>query len=190
MPTYTQAFEQAVIHAMSYEVGPFNPNDPETIAGLIGTPAQRKKVGYVNDPLDAGGETKYGVAKSGNPTVNIAALNWAQAKDIYFNKYWIAGGCHLLGDKLAILHFDGCVNHGIGRAGKFLQEVVGAVQDGQVGPGTAAKANALVQVQVINKLCDRREAFYRSIVANNPAQVRFLNGWLRRITEMRAFVLK
>lgn len=190
MPDYTPAFERAVAHAMIYEVGGwFNANDKETRAGLIATPPQRKKVGYVNDPDDTGGETKFGVAKNANTDLNITGLTWDQAKARYFEKYWLAGGCHLLSPRTAILHFDGCVNHGIGRASKFLQEIVGATPiDGQVGPGTARKANAMNEFDVCRMLADRREKFYRDIVANKPSQAKFLGGWLRRINEMRDLV--
>lgn len=190
MPTYSPIFERSTAHAMIYEIGPnFNPNDKETAAGLISTAAQRKKVGYVNDPLDAGGETKYGVAKNGNPTLNIRTLTWDQAKEVYYTKYWIAGGCHLLSDKVAMLHYDGCINLGVSRASKFLQQVAGVTQDGQVGPKTAAAINSMNQKNVLEQLCAAREQFYRNIVANKPTQVRFLNGWLRRISEMRDYVL-
>ena len=75
---------------MHWEVGPFfDPNDPETIAGLCGTASQKRKVGYVNDPRDSGGETKFGVAKNANPNVNIAKLTLDEAKKIYKSRYWI-----------------------------------------------------------------------------------------------------
>ena len=63
----------------------------------------------------------------------------------------------------------------------------GATQDGEVGPGTAKLANAMNEFDLCRLLCDRREKFYRDIVAANPSQARFINGWLRRINEMRDF---
>lgn len=190
MPEINLTFERAVTKAMDYEVGAFNAADPETIQGLINTPAQRKKVGYVNDPDDAGGETKYGVAHSGNPYINIKTLDWAHAKQIYFERYWIAGGCDLLLSRIGILHFDGCTNHGIERASKFLQEVVGSQPDGHVGIITASKITAENEISICNKVCDRRKKFYQDIVAAKPVQVKYLKGWLRRIDEMCKFVAK
>lgn len=68
MPNYTNAFEKAIDHAMLYEVGGFwNVNHPAVARGLIDTSANRKAVGYVNDPDDRGGETKFGVARNANP---------------------------------------------------------------------------------------------------------------------------
>lgn len=188
-PVQNAAFVQAVTHAMLYEVGGwFNANDKETQLGLIATPPQRKKVGYTNIPGDRGGETKFGVAKNANPDLNVTGLTWAQAKDKYFERYWVPGGCHLLPPRLGILHFDSCVNHGVNRAGKFLQEVLGVPQDGQVGAGTAAAASKMNEFDSCRLLCDRREKFYRAIVANDPSQAKFIKGWMNRISDIRDFV--
>jgi lysozyme family protein len=185
---YSEAFERAVDHAMLYEVGGFWKITPEVELGLIDTSAQRKAVGYVNDPLDRGGETKFGVAVNANPDLNIKRLTWAGAKAVYYDRYWIAGTCERLPARLAVLHFDGCVNHGIGRAKKFLQRAVGAEADGVIGAKTLAAIIEQEHLWICNKVCDLREQFYKDIVEAKPAQARFLKGWLRRIDEMRAFV--
>lgn len=187
--SYTNAFEEAVNHAMLYEVGSHWHLSPEVEAGLIETREQRKNVGYVNDPLDAGGETKYGIAKNANMDVDITNLDWQTAKEIYFYKYWLAGRCDQLPPRMAILHFDGCVNHGIGRASKFLQQAVGAQPDGVIGPRTLGLANEGDELEICSRICDQRAAFYNAIVARKPDQVRFLKGWMRRINEMRDFVM-
>lgn len=187
---YTAAFEAAIDHCMIYEVGGFwKLETPGVREGLIRTAAQRRAVGYVNDPLDRGGETKYGVAKNANMDLNIATLDWDATKRVYFKRYWIAGDCQDLPARLAVLHFDGCVNHGIGRAAKILQLAVGATADGDIGPATLRAVRANDELKICASICDQREQFYRRIVANNPSQGRFLNGWLRRINEMWAFVL-
>lgn len=186
------AFDAAVNHAMLYEVGSFwDLETPGAREGKIGNRAERRACGYVNDPDDAGGETKYGVAKNANPDLDIATLDWEGAKRVYFRRYWLAANCDDLSvnmPRLAVLHFDGAVNHGVGRAGRFLQTAAGAAVDGDVGPGTLAAVAAKDELELCNKICDLREKFYRDIVANKPSQAKFLNGWLRRITEMRAFV--
>jgi lysozyme family protein len=185
---YTKAFERAIDHAMLYEVGGFwNVNHPAVLLGRIDTAANRKAVGYVNDPQDRGGETKFGVAKNANNDLNIALLTWEQAKAVYFARYWIAGKCDQLPSRIAVLHFDGCVNHGIQRANTFLQRAAGVNADGVIGPVTLAKIKTLNQITACNSICDQRTAFYRQIVASNPSQAKYLNGWLRRINEMRAF---
>lgn len=189
MATYTRAFEQAIDHAMKYEVGGFwNVNHAAVAQGRIDTPANRKAVGYVNDPLDRGGETKFGVAKNANMDLNITGLTWSQAKAVYFARYWVAGKCDQLPSRLAVLHFDGCVNHGVIRANKFLQTALGVTADGIIGPVTIAKAKAANEMEILGSICNQREQFYRSIVKSNPPQAKYLTGWLRRISEMRAFV--
>jgi lysozyme family protein len=80
------------------------------------------------------------------------------------------------------------VNHGIKRANAFLQRAAGVKPDGNVGAITIAKTKLMDDIQLVNSICDQREQFYRQIVKKNPPQVRYLNGWLRRISEMRAFV--
>lgn len=188
MPTYTKAFESAVDHAMIYEVGGFwNIKHPAVNGGLINTPANRKAVGYVNDPDDMGGETKFGVAKNANPDLNIRNLTWDQAKAVYFNRYWLAGKCDQMPGRVAVLHFDVCINNGVGRAAIFLQRALGVVADGAIGPATLGKLRASDPIAVCNKISDLREQFYRDIVKNKPVQVKYLSGWLRRCNEMRAF---
>jgi len=184
---FSQAFEKAVDHAMLYEVGGFWKLTPEVELGLINTSAQRKAVGYVNDPDDNGGETKYGVAKNANPDLDIKTLDWEGAKEVYNRRYWLNGSCDKLPGRVAVLHFDSCVNHGVGRANKFLQRALQVTVDGVIGPATCAKATATDAIALCNSICNQRDQFYRDIVANNPSQGKYLGGWLRRINEMRTF---
>jgi lysozyme family protein len=185
---YSPAFEAAIDHAMLYEVGGFwSASHPAVPGGLIDTKENRKAVGYVNDPMDRGGETKFGVAQNANHDIDITFLTWDQAKAIYNVRYWIAGKCDRLLPRVAVLHFDGCVNHGVKKANMFLQKAVGTVADGYVGPVTIAAANAMNPMDLCHSICDQRTAFYKQIVENNSTQAKYLNGWLRRINEMRAF---
>lgn len=187
--SYTPAFEAALDHAMLYEVGGFWKLTPDVIAGKIDTKEQRRAVGYTNSEGDRGGETKFGIAKTANPNLDITNLDWEGAKAVYFKEYWTRGSCDKMSSRLAVLHFDGCMNHGVGKAGRFLQVAVGTTPDGAVGPATLAKAAALDELVVCAKICDRRTQFYRDIVSNDSSQAKWLNGWLRRIEEMRALVL-
>lgn len=186
---YTPAFESAVSHAMLYEVGGFwNLNADGCRAGLIDTPAHRKACGYVNDPDDAGGETKYGVARNANPDLDIHSLDWEGAERVYYKRYWLLGDCGDMPSRLAVLHFDSCVNHGVGRAAKFVQRAAGVADDGDIGPATIRAIVAKDEITLCNAVCDQREKFYRDIVAAKPVQAKYLNGWLRRVNEVRAFV--
>jgi lysozyme family protein len=192
---YPKSFEHAVNHAMLYEVGShWNVDIPGVREGLIATREQRRNVGYVNDPLDNGGETKYGVARRPNPDLDITNIDWEAAKRVYFRRYWLAANCDdltLMSARLAVLHFDGAVNHGVGRAGRFLQRAVGATEDGDVGPATLRAVSRAISargdIAICHLICDFRTAFYEAIIARNPSQERFRRGWMRRINEMREY---
>ena len=43
--------------------------------------------GYVNDPDDPGGETKFGISKRAYPHLDIKNLTEEHAADIYYNDY-------------------------------------------------------------------------------------------------------
>ena len=47
-----------------------------------------KEGGYVNDPKDPGGETKYGISKRAFPNVDIKSITKEDAKKIYMDNYW------------------------------------------------------------------------------------------------------
>ena len=184
---FTDAFETAINHCMLFEVGGFWKVTPEVEAGLISTPAQRKAVGYVNDPDDTGGETKFGISKNANPDTDITNLTWSKSKAIYYTRYWLAGSCDKLSTRLGVLHLDCCVNHGVGRANKFLQRALSVPDDGQIGPITLNKASTVDQINLCNLICNQRVQFFHDIVTNKPSQEKFLGGWVRRAEEMRKF---
>lgn len=181
-------FEDAVVFLMRYEVGPWFVLDADTIAGKCSTKAEKRKTGYVNDPLDAGGETKFGIAKASNPTVDIKALTWDQAKAIYKKKYWDPLSLDLVQPKVAVLIFDCSANHGPKQAAKFLQGAVGATEDGQVGPKTVQMVVSASEPDIVARVLDRRRRFFKFLVLNKPTQVRFLAGWLSRCDDIEKYL--
>lgn len=98
--------------------------------------------GYVNDPNDPGGETKYGISKRSYPREDIRSMTLDRAKAIYRRDYWD----HVRGDELpevvARNVFDGAVNSGVFASARWLQRALGVTDDGQIGPITLAAANA------------------------------------------------
>ena len=56
--------------------------------------------GYVNDPDDPGGETKYGISKRAYPEIVIKDLTIKQAKQIYYEDYWTPSKADQLSDQL------------------------------------------------------------------------------------------
>lgn len=178
-------FSKAIFHIMLSEVGPwFDENHPACLSGSIATKDDRKATGYVNDPDDTGGETKFGVAKNANPTVDIAKLTYAQAKVIYRRNYWDKCRCGELPERLATHLFDAAVNHGTTTAIKLLQRAVNVPDDGLIGPKTIAAIQALPEKQVVYFLIQHRRNFYLRIVERNPSQMKFLKGWMNRIQSL------
>ena len=98
--------------------------------------------GYSNHANDRGGETNFGIThatydnyrlskKLAKRSVRLISMD--EVKDIYKNKYWIPAGCNLLKPKLATVHFDWAVNHGVKGAIKTLQRLVRVQEDGIIG---------------------------------------------------------
>jgi lysozyme family protein len=167
--------------------------------------------GYVNDPDDRGGETNRGItigalnkAKSQGlvpQTVTIKSLttDLESVRKIYNANYYKAGKCDKMPHPLAYAHFDACVNHGLGGAGRLLQKAIVEFGqkievDGAVGPKTLAALEILVSGKPTTALCAeyniKREEYYRAIVRNKPTQSKFLKGWLNRLNSVRAFCAK
>ena len=142
--------------------------------------------GYVNDPDDAGGETKYGIAKRWYPDVDIKNLTKEQAKKIYHTDYWSRGKCDELPSQLRHIYFDMCVNFGRRGAVKVLQQAANSKTrnkisvDGGLGPMTigALKGIELDRVRAF------RVKYYVDLITARPEQEKFFLGWFRRATEV------
>lgn len=150
--------------------------------------------GFVNHPEDPGGITNLGVTKRaweayvGHEVTeaDMRALTPEVVKPFYRKRYWDACKCDNLHGGVDFVVFDVAVNSGPGRAAKFLQEAVGVTADGSIGPRTLADANNFGPHLIINKMCDRRESFYRSL----PTFKTFGKGWLSRCEDVRKKALE
>ncbi len=76
--------------------------------------------GYVFDPKDPGGETRWGISRRAYPMLDIKDLTKDEAKDIYRHHYWERAGCNGLSWPLNMVVFDTAVNMGVKRALDFL----------------------------------------------------------------------
>ena len=76
--------------------------------------------GYVDNPEDPGGETKYGISKRSYPNLDIKNLTKQQASKIYKKDYWERIGGDTLPFPFDILTFDFAVNAGVGRASRLV----------------------------------------------------------------------
>ena len=154
--------------------------------------------GYVNDPLDSGGRTNLGVTQRvweefvGHPVTetDMKALTPEKIAPMYKLKYWNPSYCEVLPKGLDYVVFDFAVNAGTGRSVKTLQQAIGCVADGVIGPKTMAAINDANPKDLIAKFSDARADFYQGIVARKPDQARFIKGWLNRVEDARKLALE
>ncbi len=142
--------------------------------------------GYVDDPTDAGGETKYGISKRAYPDEDIKELTIERAKELYKRDYWDRYRTSDLPDRLRHIYVDMCINMGGGRAIKILQEACNSKNankidvDGGIGPATIKAASNVEPF----RLRAYRVMFYAELVMKKPEQERFWVGWFRRSCEV------
>lgn len=145
--------------------------------------------GFVNDPHDPGGATKFGVTLRDHAedigdrdhdgdidAADVRVLSVDDAIEVYRRDYWT----RIQGDKLppdvAFFLLDTAVNVGVWRAKTMLQRACMVPVDGEIGPITLAAAQA---PGVLQRLAEIRRAFYRAL----PTFTRYGRGWLRRVDE-------
>lgn len=133
--------------------------------------------GYVNDPKDPGGETKWGISKRSYPDLDIKNLSRDDAKAIYLRDFWNRVDADRLPDGVAFQMFDFAVNSGIETAVRYLQRALGVADDGHWGPVSRAAAAGMSETDMIMLLNAERLDFMTRC-KNWPDHGR---GWARRI---------
>lgn len=137
--------------------------------------------GYVNDPNDRGGETKYGISKRAYPNLDIKNLTIEEAKAIYKKDYWNKiQGDSIKSQQIAYEIFDTAVNMGVRTASKLAQMVVGATPDGVIGTKTLKKLNTINEELFVSKYKLAKIARYAYLVQKRPANKKYLYGWIKR----------
>lgn len=136
--------------------------------------------GYVHDPRDPGGETKYGISKRAYPGLDIASLTVADAKTIYQHDYWTKIAGDSLPPPVALVVFDAAVNSGVDRAAKWLQTACGVTPDGRIGDITI-KTVASCSVLGLVTECNAQRLMYLTTL---PTWHAFGLGWTRRVVKM------
>jgi lysozyme family protein len=133
--------------------------------------------GYVNDPRDPGGETKFGISKRAHPSEDIAGMTLERAKAIYLRDYWGPVGCDAMPDEVKLHLFDLAVNSGMTAAITMLQAACGESQDGIIGPLTLQAAQSLPPLRLVARLNGQRLEH----LAGLPTWPAFGRGWVKRI---------
>lgn len=157
----------------------------EKIIGLEG--------GYVNDPDDPGGETKFGISKKQYPHLYIPGLTIDDAKHIYDKDYWSKLRADAIQNQaIAEELFEAGVNVGVHRAIGFLQESLSLLGydvdvDRRVGPQTLGATAEVIrkgdrEVESLLKCMNSFQfMWYVNIIDRNPTLRKYIRGWLRRI---------
>lgn len=159
-------------------------NFPKCLAYVL-----QEEGGYVNNPRDPGGATNKGVTQTvynqyraglHQQPQSVKLISDAEVADIYRRNYWNAVNGDALPSGVDYAAFDFAVNSGVNRAARFLQTCAGVAEDGRIGPKTIAAIHDGKSVAVA--LCDKREAFMRSLSTFDT----FGRGWIARVERVKA----
>ena len=170
----------------------------------------RREGGYVNDPHDPGGATKFGVTihtmkrlgldldRDGDVDAHdVQALTREQATDIFIRHYFDKPRINLLPEPLRPSVFDMYVNAG-GNAVKILQRLIAefgekVTVDGALGPATAAatrRAFAGAGHTLVDAYGIARRNYYFRIADRRPQSRKYARtragskgGWIKRAEE-------
>ena len=146
--------------------------------------------GYVNHPSDPGGRTNLGVTQrvweewTGKPATeaDMRGLTVEMVTPLYKKRFWDAVRGDDLPSGVDLCVFDCAVNAGVGRASRFLQQAVGVVADGAIGPKTLEAVTKMAADEIVERFCDLREAHYKSL----STFATFGKGWMRRLDGIEA----
>lgn len=148
--------------------------------------------GFVNHPKDPGGMTNLGVTKrvwedyTGRKAseADMRALTPEKVKPLYRERYWNRVRGDDLPSGVDFAMYDFAVNSGPSRAIRTAQKIIGAKQDGMMGPQTLAKIEAYCEQYDAETFVityqDERLLFLRSLSTFQT----FGKGWSRRVTEV------
>lgn len=154
--------------------------------------------GYIHHPQDPGGRTNLGVTQRvweawvgrSVTEAEMRALTPAMVAPLYRKEYWDKLRCDDLPPGVALCVFDFGVNAGPARAARYLQNIVGAVSDGKIGPATINAVNQYVRLKstrdLIRAYSTARRGYYQQLRTFKT----FGRGWLRRTDEVEEAALK
>lgn len=183
--------------------------DVESLADEI----LRREGGYVNDPDDPGGATKYGITVhtmrrlgmdlTGDGVVDardVTRLTLGQARVIFLKHYYEEPGIDRLPEPLRASVFDMQVNAGA-NAVKILQRLVSAMgfpctDDGVIGPKTVAAVGAAMAAapdHLVDAYGIERRNYYYALADRREQSRKYARrrdggkgGWITRAEEFIA----
>ena len=159
--------------------------------------------GHVNSPNDRGGETNMGITANALRVaqdagivprdLTVRALTRETVAPIYRELYWKPVNAEGRG----LILFDAAVNHGPKTAIRLYQRGLNGLglelsEDGIWGAKTeqaSVLAEAYFPVGACLSAIQKRADYYDSIVARDPTQRVFLQGWKNRLASLRSEVI-
>ena len=142
--------------------------------------------GYVNDPSDPGGETRWGISKRSYPNVDIKNLRVEDAQKIYRRDFWNKCKLSQVKDQdVANKIFDVAVNSGVKKSAKLAQEACNILgsnlkEDGVIGELSLRAINGVRYSDVLVKMITYLRVQYYLELIQNPSRRKYMWGWLRR----------
>lgn len=157
----------------------------------------RHEGGLVNDKIDPGGITNYGVSirflrSTGNLDYDfdgdgdidcddIKCMTVADAMRVYKECWWDKYGYYRIeSDLIATKLFDTAINMGQQQAVKLIQRCLNIQDDGIMGAETIHAINNIDSTNLIASMRSACANFYLSLIVKNPKLIRFKGGWLAR----------
>lgn len=142
--------------------------------------------GYSNNKKDNGGETMYGVtsalARAYKYTGPMKDIPKELVQHIYYEEFWKPIKGDVLNPGLAEFLFDFAVNSSARRAVKALQQAVGALPDGDLGPKTLARIAKHDTIEIVRLIFVNRA----KVFAYHEDIEEFDDGWFARLFDVTA----
>lgn len=141
----------------------------------------RAEGGYVNNPADPGGETKFGISKRSYPNENISAMTADRAQEIFKTDFYDAvGGDTLMkiNPGLAAHVSDMAFNAGPKAAIKLLYDAAQLPRQNQITPELLDRLND--SENLVKDYTVARLKYYSSL-GNAPT---FIKGWVNRVNNL------
>jgi lysozyme family protein len=157
--------------------------------------------GYVNDPLDAGGETNCGVTyntwcsifgnDSHNKFIAMADEDWSHIfKTLYWDKML---GDQIKSQRIADIIVDWVWGSGSHYAEADVQDILihafsqHLTEDGVFGAATINAINTVDEEALYKDIIAKRFWFFDQCVLSHPTNQRFIKGWQNRLNNLVQF---
>lgn len=155
--------------------------------------------GFVNDPIDKGGATNKGVTiatwrqigydKDGDGDIDVDDLRQLTIHDVRDRvlkpHYWDRWRA----DEIQNQSIANILVDWVWASGKWgiiiPQRLLGVKADGQIGAITLAALHKEEPARFFSRVMEARRMFIAGIVARDPSQRRFQQGWLNRLNDIK-----